>query len=81
MISEAMNINTTLTELNLDSDKIEERNDMNKPHDNNVHEVDNKIGVEGTRVLSETLKANATLTKLSLSGDIIKMKESMRTSQ
>ena len=35
-------------------------------HNNTTQQTDNKIGAEGTRLLSEALKTNTTLTTLNL---------------
>ena len=69
MISELLKTNTTLTKLNLTSDKniiyfiYKEWNDMIC--------TANNIGESGARMISESLKTNTTLTELNLSSDEI----------
>ncbi len=67
MIKKALKRNTTLTELILCGDE-KNWNKWEADYSKWIRE-DNKIGDEGTRMISEALKNNSTLTTLYLSSD------------
>ena len=71
-ISESLKINTSLTTLNLGSDK-KIRNE--KDRRNEKKWIGNEIGYEGAKAISESLKINTTLTELNLRCDEKKMEE------
>ena len=72
-MSESLKSNTTLTELNLESE--DKRKETQKTSTNNslysflFASTGNNIGDTGATSMSESLKSNTTLTKLDLSGE------------
>ena len=73
-LSKALKSNTTLTELNLESE--DKRRKTHKRHPSTIHSslflfnlTGNKIGNTGAKSLGESLKSNTTLTALNLSGE------------
>ena len=66
IVIEALKVNTTITELNLESEKEE---NMEKEKINEERSTGNNFGDEGAKSLSETLKSNTTLTSLDLKSD------------
>ena len=70
MIGESLKSNTTLTELNLGCDEMNNGNEVNKKMMiNDGIWIENNIGDEGARMISESLKSNTALTTLDLGGD------------
>ena len=66
-LSEALRVNTTLTELDLGCEQQSSNDNQCIVNFNDIS--DNKIGGEGTHALSEALKVNTALTTLSLAGE------------
>ena len=66
IIFEALKVNTTITELNLESEKEE---NMEKEKINEERSTGNNFGDEGAKSMSEALKSNTTLTSLNLESE------------
>ena len=68
-MSETLKDNTTLTSLNLWSEKGRKNGEEKKKGINIEQMTGNKIGAEGAKEMSEILKENTTLTSLDLGGE------------